>query len=157
MVEQNHFGEMHRACSHNIERKLGLLIMQQRYGNVWKKILKEGVYSCVQAYTDLPHVKRDERWTLAALSFIGNFSLGPNDCFKVNKDLDTYDFSMKDVMIVNKELDKILRNEPNVMFFHITVVAGHGMHHEKSQCILLNVFDKSREFYKLYAIETMVR
>ena len=73
-----------------------------------------------------------------ALNFIGNFSLGPNDCFKVNKDLDTYDITMKDLYLVNKELDKILKNEPNKMHFHLTINAGHGMHFEKSQCILLN-------------------
>ena len=138
MVEQNHFGEMHRACSHNIERKLALLVMQQNYGNVWKETKREGDIKLIQAYPDLPHVRRDEKWTLAALRFIGDFYLGHNDCFKVNKDLDTYDMSMKDLIMVNKELDKILRNEPNVMFFHITFVAGHGMHFEKSQCILLN-------------------
>ena len=31
------------------------------------------------------------------------------------------------------------------------------MHFEKSQCILLNVFDKQKAFYKLFAIETEVR
>ena len=132
MVEQNHFGEMHRACSHNIENKLALLIMQQDYSNVWKRIIREGIEQFVQAYPDIPHVKRDEEWTLAALRFIGDFYLGLNDCFKVNKDLNTYNISMKDLIAVNKELDKILRSEPNEMFFHITIVAGHGMHFEKS-------------------------
>ena len=73
-------------------------------------------------------MKRDEKWALDAFNFIGNFYLGPNDCFKVNKDLDTYDINMKDLMLVNKELDKILRNEPNEMFFHMTINGGHGMH-----------------------------
>ena len=36
----------------------------------------------------------------------------------------------------------------------MTFIAGHGMHFEKSQCILLNEFDKKGEFYKLFAIET---
>ena len=39
----------------------------------------------------------------------------------------------------------------------MTFIAGHGMHFEKSQCILLNEFDKKGEFYKLFAIETEVR
>ena len=50
-----------------------------------------------------------------------------------------------------------MRNEPNEMFFHVTINAGHGMHFEKSQCILLNEFDKIKQFYKLYAVETIVR
>ena len=31
------------------------------------------------------------------------------------------------------------------------------MHFEKSHCILLNEFDKQKEFYKLCAVETQVR
>ena len=101
MVEQNHYGEMYRACSHNIKRKLALLIMQQNYGNVWKKIEREGTYQIVQAYPDLPHVKRDQRWTLNSLNFIGDVYLGLNDCFKLNKDLATYDISWRDFQIAN--------------------------------------------------------
>ena len=142
MVEQNNFCVTHRECSHNIEKKLALLILQQNYGNVWKQTIKEGIEQFIQAYPDLPHVKRDEKWALDAFNFIGNFAFGPNDCFKVNKDLDTYDINMKDLLKVNKELDKILRNEPNEMFFHMTINGGHGMHFEKSQCIMLNEFDK---------------
>ena len=31
------------------------------------------------------------------------------------------------------------------------------MHFEKSQCILLNEFDRMKQFYKLYAVETEIR
>ena len=102
-------------------------------------------------------MKRDERWALDAFNFIGDFYLGPNDCFKLNQDLDTYDITWREFQTANQELNKILRKEPNEMFFQITIVAGHGMHHEKSQCILLNEFDKFRGFYKLNAIETQIR
>ena len=101
MVEQRNFSVMHRECSHNIKKKLAILIMQQRYGNVWKKIKIDGKYYVVQAYPDLPHVKRDEKWTLDSLNFIGDFNLGPNDCFKLNKDLDTYDISWRDIAIAS--------------------------------------------------------
>ena len=33
-------------------------------------------------------MKRDEKWALDALNFIGDFNFGPNDCFKLNKDLE---------------------------------------------------------------------
>ena len=55
------------------------------------------------------------------------------------------------------QLVKTLHKEPDEKFLHITFVAGHGMHFEKSHCILLNQFDQSKGFYKLYAIETEVR
>ena len=96
MVEQNNFCVMHRECSHNIKRKLALLVMQQNYGNVWKKIERGGEIRIVQAYPNLPHVKRDERWALDAFNFIGDFYLGPNDCFKLNQDLDTYDITWRE-------------------------------------------------------------
>ena len=102
-------------------------------------------------------MKRDETWTLASLNFIGDFNLGAKDCFKLNKDLDGYDISFGDFITANSELNKILRKEPDEMFFHITFVAGHGMHFQKSQCILLNEFDKMNNFYKMLAIETSIR
>ena len=108
MVEQSNFCVAHRECSHFIKKKIALLIAQQNYGNVWKHKINEGIEKYIQAYPDLPHVKRDERWALDAFNFIGNFAFGPNDCFKVNKDLDTYDINMKDMLLVNKELGKIL-------------------------------------------------
>ena len=42
MVEQKNFGVMHRACSHNIRKKLALLVTQQNYGNVWRKVERDG-------------------------------------------------------------------------------------------------------------------
>ena len=128
MVEQRNFCVTHRECSHNIRKKLALLVTQQNYGKVWKKVERDGIIYVVQAYPNLPHVKRDEKWALDALNFIGDFNLGPDDCFKLNKDLDTYDISWREFQTANQELNKILRKEPEEMFFQITIVAGHGMH-----------------------------
>ena len=47
--------------------------------------------------------------------------------------------------------------DPDEMFFHITFVAGHGMHFQKSLCLLLNEFDSFKGFYKLEAVETHIR
>ena len=62
-----------------------------------------------------------------------------------------------DAVKASTELVKLLRKEPDEKFFHLTFVVGHGMHFEKSLCILLNDFDKYKGFYKLYAVETEVR
>ena len=101
MVEQKNFSVMHRECSHNVKRKLSLLVMQKRYGNVWKKFERDGIFHVIQAYPDLPHVKRDEKWALTSLNFIGDFNLGLNDCFKLNRDLATYDISWRDIQTAN--------------------------------------------------------
>ena len=48
----------------------------------------------------------------------------------------------KDALTACVQLVKLLRKEPDEKFFHLTFVAGHGMHFEKSLCIILNEFDK---------------
>ena len=92
-----------------------------------------------------------------SLNFIGDFDFGPDDCLRINKDLDTCDIKFMDAVKACNQLVKLLRKEPEEKFFHITGVAGHGMHFEKSHCILLNQFDAYKGFYKLFTVETEVR
>ena len=125
MVDQIHWDDKLRACAFQPEYKVAHLVMQVNYGKVFKCI---GDGKFVQAYPNLPHVKEDERETEAALRFIGEFSYGPNGCFKINKNLDTHDMMMIDVQKASSQLIRMLRSKPEEKFFHITFVAGHGMH-----------------------------
>ena len=73
-------------------------------------------------------MKEDEKVIDYSLNFIGNFGFGPDNCLRVNKDLDTSDMTFNDAIKACDQLVKLLRKEPGEKFFHITFVAGHGMH-----------------------------
>ena len=99
--------------------------MQKDYGKVFK-VDKYGIV--VQAYPDLPHVKEDKKVIDLSLNFIGGFEYGPNNCLKVNKDIDTEDMKFMDAVKASVQLVKLLGKEPDEKFFHLTFVVGHGMH-----------------------------
>ena len=139
MASQEHLLDKLRDCAFVVQRKVAHVIMQARYDKVYKS-LGADMYS--QSYPDLPHVSKDEQVVKRSTDFIGGFEFGPNDCFWVNKDLKNNDMQFKELITASVQLVKLLNKHPDEKFFHITFVAGHGMHFEKSHCILLNVFDK---------------
>ena len=52
---------------------------------------------------------------------------------------------------------KHLRNNPERNYFIFYLLAGHGMIVNGSQAVLLNQFDKSPTFYKIWAVEADIR
>ena len=107
MTQQLNAGEKYRECSASIARKLSTHVFQQRYGNIYKQL---GDGRVVQSYPDIPHVKQDQKEVERAEGFIGGFKHGPNDCFKLNKDLETYDIKFIDAVKASVQLVKTLNN-----------------------------------------------
>ena len=55
-------------------------------------------------------MKEDQKEVERAEGFIGGFKHGPGDCFKLNKDLDTYDIKFMDAVKASVQLVKMLNN-----------------------------------------------
>ena len=54
-------------------------------------------------------------------------NFGPNNCFKLNKDLPTYNVTKNDFVTLDIEFKNMLRNNTDKKFFSIFYIAGHGM------------------------------
>ena len=92
-----------------------------------------------------------------AAKFIGIDDFGVDDCFIINKDVETYSVSMKDLIKLDKDLRKKLKEGPEKKYFSIFFIAGHGMLRDGTQWLLLNKLDENQGFYKMYATETEIR
>ena len=62
-----------------------------------------------------------------------------------------------DVTKAKKKITERLRLKPDKKHSIIVVTAGHGMIFNGSQALLLNQFEKSTQFYKMWAVEISVR
>ena len=63
-------------------------------------------------------MKEDQKEVERAEGFIGGFKHGPGDCFKLNKDLDTYDIKFMDAVKASVQLVKTLNNKPGGTFLN---------------------------------------
>ena len=83
-------------------------------------------------------------------------NLGPNDCFKLNKDLRNYNVTDQDFLTFYIEFRKMLIEAPDKRFFTICFVGGHGMVKDGAQWVFMNQISE-KGFYKTWNIEKVVR
>ena len=138
------------------DKKFGAFLIQAFYHKVQKLNSKGKV---VQTYADLPQVVNDEKDGKTVLEFLDITDYGPDNAWILNKDIEDPDQSIteKQALQMVTKLTKIFKQNPNEMHLGIFFIAGHGMIHEGTQRLLLNEFDKTKKFYKLFPIEIHIR
>ena len=85
----------------------------------------------------------DEEEAKRIVAFIGADKYGENDAYILNKDLETYSITNKDINNLFRNLTRQLVKEPDeeqVFFFFF---ASHGIDKNSMQHIVLNQFDKT--------------
>ena len=152
-MEILHLDNLSKYVPHEVQGQTALVICQKNYCKVfWKN--SKGIVE--QAYPDIPFENDNQERALLAVRFQGVDDKGLNRCFVLNKDLDTYDTSMKDFNSVDIEFKKMLKKNPDKRFLQFAITAGHGMCKDGGQWILMNEISQEG-FYKMFAVEKTIR
>ena len=80
--------------------------------------------------------------------------------YKITNPDDIYELkdpSTKDTLRTMMKIKTRIGKDPDIKHLVIYVAAGHGMNEDGQQVLLVNQFDKSRQFYKFFAIEKEIR
>ena len=109
-----------------MEEKFTTIVVQNRYGFVWK-LNKNGSVS--PSYSDLPDVKYDQEVGMSKAKFLSADKFGDIEKlqFILNKDPDNYSVTRKDMKDLISGLMRMLKKKPKTRHFGLLLYAGHGI------------------------------
>ena len=102
----------------------------------------------VQAYSDLPAIFNDHRQFEKIVTRFG---------FKSDEFLALLEPKVKDCTSATTALNRLLKNNPHETILALFCYASHGMIQDGRQVILVNEFNQTKGFYKLFGAEENMR